>query len=261
MHHHQARSHSKSQRKFTQNRNSHWNIRFGTIKTDLAFLQSSSRLCAHVAFLLLLSLCVAAASGCGGLILSASNKSAILCDVSCGTQSLTGPQLRTCSLALNSPALTSTTVTLSTSSPALKVPAQETLLAGQTSANFDAVSSGVSQASSVTIIATSRGVTKSTAMILYPVGTGSGSSTSTQHKVQLGWSAPAASSDTIVGYNVYRATVGVSTYALLTPTIATVTAYVDAAVQSGSTYNYVVRTVDDKGMESNPSNSTQVTIP
>jgi fibronectin type 3 domain-containing protein len=150
-------------------------------------------------------------------------------------------------------------VKLSTSNPALKVPSQVTILTGHTSADFEAVSTGVSQTAAVTITAAFGDVTKSATMTLYPAETGS--QTSTQHKVQLGWSAPSASSDAIVGYNVYRATVGASSYALLNPTIDTVTTYTDVAVQSGSTYNYVVKAVDDKGSESSPSNSTQVTIP
>jgi len=63
-----------------------------------------------------------------------------------------------------------------------------------------------------------------------------------------------------VGYNIYRAITGVSSYALLSSLDAQ-TSYADTGVQSGSTYDYIVKSVDSKGMESTPSNSTRVTIP
>jgi fibronectin type 3 domain-containing protein len=89
----------------------------------------------------------------------------------------------------------------------------------------------------------------------------SSGSTTQQHKVQLNWNPPSSSTSTITGYNVYRATLGASSYALLTPSLDTQMTYTDAGVLSGSTYNYVVTSVDSKGMESIPSDSTQVTIP
>jgi hypothetical protein len=308
------------------------------------------------AALWLLSGCLAIISGCGGLSYSKSTQgnSVTLSEISCGSQSLTGPQSKACSLSLTAAALTATTVQLSSSNPALKVPGEVKIAVGQTSANFDAVTSAVSKAATVTITATFRGKTKTAAVTLYPATAGAptltslscaaqsltgptttacsvhlassttspiavalsssssaiqipqavtitaGSATadfkatassvanaqkvtltassagvtqtylvnlvssSTQasqpHKVQLSWSAPGTSAATIVGYNIYRAVAGVSTYALLSSLDAQ-TSYTDTGVQSGSTYNYVVKSVDSKGAESTPSNSTQVTIP
>jgi len=301
----------------------------------------------------LLSGCVAILSGCGGLNYSKSQGNSVtLSEISCGSQSLTGPQAKACSLSLTAAALTDTTVKLSSSNPALKVPANVKIAIGQTSASFDAVTSGVSKAATVTITATLLGTTKTAAVTLYPataatpsltslscaaqsltgpattactvhlaisttspiavalsssssaiqipqaVTVGAGSATadfkatasavgtaqkvtltaasagvaqtylmtlaisSTQasqpHQVQLSWNAPGTSA--IVGYNIYRAVTGVSTYALLS-SLGAQTSYTDTGVQSGSTYNYVVKSVDSTGTESAPSNSTQVTIP
>ena len=235
-----------------------------TIPAD-AFLKSLPTAASpgRIAFLTLTTLCVVAISGCGVLhnSLGTSQGSVILSQISCGTQSLTGPQSKTCSLSLNSAALASITVKLSTNNPALKVPSDVKIAVGQSSANFDVVTAGVSTTATVTIKASYRGVTKSSTLTLYPAGTGSGSQTSTQHKVQLSWNAPAALSVTVAGYNVYRATSGVSSYARLNPSVDTVTNYIDAGVQSGLTYNYVVKSVDSSGTESSPSNPTQVTIP
>ena len=64
-----------------------------------------------------------------------------------------------------------------------------------------------------------------------------------------------------MGYNIYRAPGGTTSYQRVNSTVETQTAYTDSTAQSGSSYNYVVKSVDSKGMESTPSNSTQVTIP
>lgn len=202
-------------------------------------------------------------TGCGSLNYKSvgSANSLALSDVSCGTQSLTGPQTKTCSISLSASAITVATVKLSTTSSAVKVPSEVKIAAGQSSANFDVVTAGVSQTATVTITGSYGGVSKSAALTLYPAGTGSGSQTSAQHKVQLNWNAPAASSVALAGFNVYRATVGVSTYARLNPSINSATTYVDTSVQSGLTYDYVVRSVDSTGIESSPSNATEVKIP
>jgi fibronectin type 3 domain-containing protein len=84
---------------------------------------------------------------------------------------------------------------------------------------------------------------------------------STQHEVQLNWDAPTPTSDPVVGYNVYRSTSSTSNYALLTSSTDTQTNYDDTTVTSGVTYYYVVKSVDNEGVESPPSNSTSVTVP
>ena len=220
----------------------------------------------QIALVALLAATALIISGCGGVNYNTTGSTNLqaLRAISCGTQSLTGAQTKTCSISLNATALSDTKVKLSTTSAALKVPSEVKIAVGQSSVDFDAVTSGVSQTATVTITATYRGVSKSAALTLYPASTGSGGSgspNSAQHKVQLSWSAPAESSVALAGFNVYRATVGVSSYARLNPSTSTATSYVDTSVQSGLTYDYVVKSVDSGGTESNPSNATEVKVP
>jgi fibronectin type 3 domain-containing protein len=79
--------------------------------------------------------------------------------------------------------------------------------------------------------------------------------------VKLSWNAPTPTSDPIAGYHVYRTAAGGSNYAALSSSVDTQTTYTDTTVQSGNTYDYVVKSVDKKGVESAPSNATAVTVP
>ena len=81
------------------------------------------------------------------------------------------------------------------------------------------------------------------------------------YTVDLSWVAPTNSPDPVVGYHVYRAPVGSSTYALLNSGADTSTAYVDSTVTSGLSYDYIVDSVDASGVESIPSNIIVVAIP
>jgi hypothetical protein len=180
-----------------------------------------------------------------------------LSKVSCASQSLTGPITTSCFVSLSSAAATSTVVNLSSSGSALQVPSTATVSAGAATATFDATASAVSATQNITLTASSGGASQTYSIQLV----GTGGQTTQQHKVQLDWNAPGSSTSTIAGYNVYRATLGVSSYALLTSSLDTQMTYTDAGVLSGSTYNYVVTSVDSTGIESIPSASTQVTIP
>ena len=73
--------------------------------------------------------------------------------------------------------------------------------------------------------------------------------------------APSSSPVPVVGYNIYRSTGSSSTYQLLNSSVDTQTTYVDLSVQSGSTYGYIVESVDSSGAESVPSNQATATIP
>ena len=84
---------------------------------------------------------------------------------------------------------------------------------------------------------------------------------SAPHQVDLNWSAPSSSPVPIVGYNIYRSTGRSSAYQLLNSWVDTQTTYVDNAVQSGLTYNYIVESVDPSGVESVSSNEAAATIP
>lgn len=81
------------------------------------------------------------------------------------------------------------------------------------------------------------------------------------HPVALSWDVPSSSPVAVVGYNVYRSVDGGGAYQLLNSSLDTKTTYLDTAVQSGSTYGYIVVSVDSSGMESIPSNEATATIP
>jgi hypothetical protein len=87
------------------------------------------------------------------------------------------------------------------------------------------------------------------------------SGTGTSHQVDLSWSAPASSSDPVAGYNVYRAPTGSGSYQLINPSVNGATVYTDSNVTSGTTYDYIVKSVDSAGSESVPSNTSTVTVP
>jgi hypothetical protein len=78
------------------------------------------------------------------------------------------------------------------------------------------------------------------------------------HSAGLSW---IASPSTVIGYNVYRATISGGPYTLLNSSVVTTTQYSDANVQSGQTYYYVVTAVDSSNMESSYSNQSSATIP
>jgi hypothetical protein len=87
------------------------------------------------------------------------------------------------------------------------------------------------------------------------------SGTGAPHQVDLSWVAPSTTTDPAVGYNIYRSPGGASAYALVNPTHDSQTSYADTTVQSGASYDYIVKSVDAAGVESAPSNMTSVTIP
>ncbi|RSL17361.1 ASPM-SPD-2-Hydin domain-containing protein [Edaphobacter aggregans] len=80
------------------------------------------------------------------------------------------------------------------------------------------------------------------------------------HEVYLNWDAPSSSPDPVAGYNIYRS-ISSGSFQLITASPDAQTAYVDSAVASGSTYSYLVKSVDYNGVESVPSNQITVTIP
>jgi hypothetical protein len=88
-------------------------------------------------------------------------------------------------------------------------------------------------------------------------GTGTSSG---PHEVDLSWSAPSSSPDPVTGYNVYRAT-GSGSLVLVNSTPDTSVTYVDNTVTSGTSYSYVVKSVDASGVESVASNEITVAIP
>jgi hypothetical protein len=81
------------------------------------------------------------------------------------------------------------------------------------------------------------------------------------HSVNLTWKAPSSNSDAVDSYQVERAASGSSQYAVVGTTAAASTAFTDSSVTSGQTYVYAVRSVDDTGNASTPSNTVTLAIP
>jgi hypothetical protein len=184
---------------------------------------------------------------------------ATLSNVSCGTQTLTGPTTHACAVYLSAAATSPTIVKLSSSSAALQVPASLTVPTGSASAGFSVTASSVTSSVNVTLAATSGGVTQTDVIQLE--GSSSSAPPPGGHKVRLSWNPPAASSVPVEGYNVYRSTAGASAYQLLNSSVDAATSYTDSDVQGGESYDYIVKSVDSSGIESPPSNITNVTIP
>ncbi len=90
---------------------------------------------------------------------------------------------------------------------------------------------------------------------------GTGTSASTSHQVNLTWSAPAATSNPVAGYNVYRAPGGTTSYQRLNSSPVGSTNYTDSAVTSGKAYVYIVKSVDYSGTESSASNASTASVP
>lgn len=91
-------------------------------------------------------------------------------------------------------------------------------------------------------------------------GSGVQPSTQVSYYVQLTWDAPGASTDPIVGYDIYRAVSGTGNFALLNGPVVSTTSYSDMNVPSGN-WDYEVRSVDGGGVTSAPSNVFTVAVP
>lgn len=78
------------------------------------------------------------------------------------------------------------------------------------------------------------------------------------HTVGLSW---AASTSSVIGYNVYRGTQSGGPYQLLTSSPQPDTSYRDGTVLTGTTYYYVATAVDSNHVESIHSNEAQAAIP
>jgi hypothetical protein len=89
----------------------------------------------------------------------------------------------------------------------------------------------------------------------------SGTGTAVQHSIDLTWDAPSSSADPVAGYNVYRSANSGSSFTKLNTSADSQTAYTDNAVQSGTTYVYEVKSVDENGVESSASNQISLSVP
>jgi fibronectin type 3 domain-containing protein len=79
-----------------------------------------------------------------------------------------------------------------------------------------------------------------------------------QHAVTLTWTA---STSSVTGYNIYRGTASGGPYTQTNTALNAPTNYVDNTVQSGTTYFYVVTSVDANAVESAFSNQVSVAVP
>lgn len=83
----------------------------------------------------------------------------------------------------------------------------------------------------------------------------------TSHQVELNWNAPNPTADPVMGYNVYRSPSTSTSFVRLNRSTEPSTGYTDGTVQSGTTYKYIVKSVDAAGVESPASNATTIAIP
>ena len=81
------------------------------------------------------------------------------------------------------------------------------------------------------------------------------------YEVDLTWDAPTASSESVAGYNIYRAASESSMYQLLNSSIESSTSYSDTTAANNTCYTYYVESVDAEGNQSEPSNTYTVSIP
>ena len=88
--------------------------------------------------------------------------------------------------------------------------------------------------------------------------TGNGTQQQVQHSVDLSWDA---STDPVVGYNIYRGTHSGGPYSKVNSSPQAGTSYTDGNVQSGLTYFYVATSVDTNSQESSYSNQVTVAVP
>ena len=166
------------------------------------------------------------------------------------TQTLTLTSTGNVSVTVNSAAVAGTGFTLSGAT--LPV----TLAPGQTATLGVEFNPTVTGAATGTLTVNSTSSTNGTATVAL-TGTG----TATSYQVNLSWDAPASSPDPVAGYNVYRAPSGGTLYQLVNPSVESLTAYVDTTVVAGSSYDYIVESVDASGVTSVPTSPVLVTIP
>jgi hypothetical protein len=89
-------------------------------------------------------------------------------------------------------------------------------------------------------------------------GSAPSASPSASHTVALKWDA---SSSSVVGYNVYRATKPSGPFSKLNSSPNSSTSYSDSSVTDGTEYYYVVTSVNSNNVESSDSNQVSATIP
>lgn len=88
-------------------------------------------------------------------------------------------------------------------------------------------------------------------------GTGAGGAT----EVDLSWDAPTSSPVSVVGYNIYRSIGTAGSFTAINSSPVAAVTFADKNITSGTTYIYIVKSVDGAGTESTPSNQITVAVP
>ncbi len=82
----------------------------------------------------------------------------------------------------------------------------------------------------------------------------------TTHQADLSWKAP-ASGASVSKYDIDRAQGGSTTYTNIASTAPSTLSWADNSVQAGQTYTYRVRSLNQDGDTSQPSNTVTLSIP
>jgi len=78
------------------------------------------------------------------------------------------------------------------------------------------------------------------------------------HYVSLAWKA---STSSVIGYNIYRASLSTGPFTKLNAQPQSAVKYTDNDVQAGNTYYYAITAVNSNSVESNYSNEASATVP
>jgi hypothetical protein len=168
---------------------------------------------------------------------------------STATQSVTLTSSGTAPLTISAVSVTGTGFSMSGASFPL------TLNSGQTATldlEFDPTTTGAATGS---VTLTSNASSGSTVTIAL-----SGTGETADNQINLNWDAPTASSDSVVGYNIFRIAKGTTTSVPVNSSVITSTSYTDTSVLANNTYTYYVVSVDAYGNESGATNLLTVTV-
>ena len=191
-----------------------------------------------------------------GLTLDAVTSAAsnTLSAISCQAISFTSQGTDACSANLTAVATANDTLKLTSNNSNAVPTASVSIAKGSTTVGFSVTVAAVTTQQTATITATLGSSAVSYKLTLYPP------TVPVQHKVTLSWNAPQPDGDAVAGYHVYRSA-GTNTTNFAEISAQSTTSYVDTNVSSGSSYTYVVRSVDSSGVESPNSNTTVVNVP
>jgi Abnormal spindle-like microcephaly-assoc'd, ASPM-SPD-2-Hydin len=139
--------------------------------------------------------------------------------------------------------------------PATLSPEEETTL------NIEFSPIGIGQATGKLVVTSDSVTNPSVEIGLSGAGQNQVDEQAQAYQVDLSWNAPAASSDPVKGYEIYRSSSEDVFFLLLNSSIEPTTSFTDTDVENGETFHYYVTTVDGAGNQSLPSNIANVTIP